>query len=662
MAGTVRAKCPHCGVSMEIDEKFVGKQGRCGKCRKVFTVEAPKSKPASDNPFDTMMEDPFEISQTTQLEMDNPFLSAPSEPSPKPTGEVKQKVVAEALKPKTMKVEPPAAVPPKAESTSKPAPVASAPPKEPASTAPEDNPFAGLMDSEDNRETGEDNPFATFETPTMPTGLVMTSDFLNPAPAGKEVIPTGETEAKPPVKPAEKREEPAPAPAIFPESQASEDDNPIPETIAALPPSVEPATPFDPPKAPVQEPKEQKPAPTREVIEERFVPSRVPPSRSAANFANHKIEAVEATLVELPCKGTFLLAGGTYAAHGKPTPRVLVKVVGTNGVAGWGEVTPCPTWCYETTETILSTIRNYLAPAVRGLPAWDVDRVVREMDRVIQPGATIGQPLAKSGIDSALHDMLARTLEVPLHVLLGGKRVDSIWLSYIISAHSAEEAVEQAKKGLQLGYTAFKVKVGMNNEVIDRQIVEAVKESSPPDTFLWVDANQGYGVDTAMRQAQYFGRLGVQAFEQPLKGARISAFRRLVNLQSVPIALDETLGSPADLIEHIKAEAVDLPVAKLQRCGGHRHSSQFCTVAEAAGLRLMGSGLCETDLGLSHGIQLFSAFGIDLPCDLNGRQFVESCYLKETVTVENGRVAIPDRPGCGVEVDEDKVAQYKVDC
>src|SRR5690606_11647985 len=133
-----------------------------------------------------------------------------------------------------------------------------------------------------------------------------------------------------------------------------------------------------------------------------------------------------------------------------------------------------------------------------GLPAWDVGRVVREMDRVIQPGATIGQPLAKSGIDSALHDMLARTLEVPLYVLLGGKRVDSIWLSYIVSAHSADEAAEQTKRGLELGDTAFKVKVGMNNEAIDRSIVEAAANVAPKDAFLWVDANQGYGLDTAM--------------------------------------------------------------------------------------------------------------------------------------------------------------------
>ncbi len=370
------------------------------------------------------------------------------------------------------------------------------------------------------------------------------------------------------------------------------------------------------------------------------------------------VDAIEVTIVKLPCKSTFHLAGGDFSQQGQPTPRALVKVVGSNGVVGWGEVTPCPTWCYETSETITSTIRKYLAPAVVGMPAWNFDAIARKMDRVIQPGATIGQPLAKSGIDVAIHDMLARTLGVPLYVLLGGKRLDRIQLSYIVSAADADEAAAQTRRGLELGYAAFKIKVGMHGEQRDFEIVAAVYATAPKGTFLWVDANQGYGLDNAIRQAKRMATLGVAAFEQPLKGSRPSEFRRLVELGAVPIAIDESLCSPTDLIEYIKAGAVDLPVAKIQRCGGLWWSRQFCHIAESAGLRLMGSGLCETDLGLATGVHLFAAFGIDLPCDLNGRQFVESSYLGQTVHINGGFATVPDSPGIGVEVDESLVRQF----
>lgn len=370
------------------------------------------------------------------------------------------------------------------------------------------------------------------------------------------------------------------------------------------------------------------------------------------------IEAIEVTIVNLPCKATFHLSGGDFSQQGLPTPRALVKVVGSNGVAGWGEVTPCPTWCYETSETITTTIRKYLAPALLGMPAWNFDVIARKMERVINPGATIGQPLAKSGIDIAIHDMFARTLEVPLYVLLGGKRLDKIQLSYVVSASNPDEAAAQTKRGLELGYTAFKIKVGIHGEEEDYKHVAAVFETAPKGTFLWVDANQGYGLDNAIRQAKRMATLGVAAFEQPLRGSRPSEFRRLVELGAVPIAIDESLCSPTDLMEYIKAGAVDLPVAKVQRCGGLYWSRQFCHVAESAGLRLMGSGLCETDLGLATGVHLFAAFGIDLPCDLNGRQFVESAYLSRTVTIENGWVTVPDSPGTGVEIDETRVHTF----
>ena len=381
-------------------------------------------------------------------------------------------------------------------------------------------------------------------------------------------------------------------------------------------------------------------------------------SQQPAVLTRLKIEAIEVTVVNLPCKATFLLAGGTYSTEGEPTPRALVRVVGSNGVAGWGEVTPCPTWCYETSESITTTIRNYLAPALVGHPAWDIDGVHRTMERLINPGATVGQPLAKSGIDSALHDLLARTLEVPLYVLLGGKRLDAIKLSYVVSAHDADEAAEQTRRGLELGYTGFKVKVGIHGEHEDFRQVAAVAETAPKGTFLWVDANQGYELDSAIRQARRLADLGVEAFEQPLKGSRPSDFRRLVGLGAVPIAIDESICSPTDLMEYIKAGAVDLPVAKIQRCAGLGPSRLFCSVAEAAGLRLLGSGLCETDLGLATGCHLFSAHGIGTPVDLNGRQFVESAYLSRGAVIERGTVTLSDSPGTGVEVDAELVRQY----
>lgn len=78
-------------------------------------------------------------------------------------------------------------------------------------------------------------------------------------------------------------------------------------------------------------------------------------------------------------------------------------------------------------------------------------------------------------------------------------------------------------------------------------------------------------------------------------------------------------------------------------------------------MRLMGSGLTDSDLGLAASLHLFSAYGIDTPVDLNGRQFIDSPYAGETVRVEKGVARVPDAPGLGVEVDEAVVRELAVD-
>src|SRR5205823_6891329 len=102
--------------------------------------------------------------------------------------------------------------------------------------------------------------------------------------------------------------------------------------------------------------------------------------------------------------------------EGRTVPRILVKVT-AGGVTGWGEATPART-C-ETAESILTTIRHHLAPALVGRTAWDLDGITSAFDRAVNRGFTIGAPLAKAAVDMAVHDLLGRALGLSLGVLWG---------------------------------------------------------------------------------------------------------------------------------------------------------------------------------------------------------------------------------------------------
>jgi len=369
-----------------------------------------------------------------------------------------------------------------------------------------------------------------------------------------------------------------------------------------------------------------------------------------------KIAAVEVFVVALPFRAVFVLAGGVAGNPSTPTERVLVKVRTEGGATGWGEATPTPRWTYETTETIVSTLRRYLMPAVLGIEAWNLDALHRAMDRAIAPGMTTGAPLAKSALDVACHDAWGRALGVPVHQLLGARRRDAFDLTWMVSTLDPGEAERHVAEGLEAGYAMFDVKIGMHGEHGDHELVRRTRAAAG-DRFVQVDANRGYRLDVALRQARRFGELDVALFEQPLDGYALSGYRRLHADSPIPIGLDESLRAVPDLLEYVRADAIGVAVAKVQRNAGLWRSRQLCQAAEAAGLGLSLSGLTETDLGLAAGLHLAAAFDIS-PLQLNGPQYLDTPFLGERVWQGGGHVRLPEGPGLGVEVDEGWVRRH----
>ena len=372
-----------------------------------------------------------------------------------------------------------------------------------------------------------------------------------------------------------------------------------------------------------------------------------------------KITKVEAFVLGFPFKSTFVLAGGVAGDANALSHRVLVKLTTASGATGWGEATPTPRWTYETTETIVSTLRRYLAPAVLGIAVWNLDALHRAMERTINPGVTPGSPLAKSAIDVAAHDAWGRALGVPVHQLLGGLRREVFDLTWMVSVERPDDAERVVGEGLDAGYTMFDAKIGMHGEAGDFDLLQRTRRAAGSRS-LQVDANRGYKVDAALRQARRFEVLGVTLFEQPLNGFNLSGYRRLQAASPVPIGIDESLRSVPDLLEYVRADAIGVAVAKVQRNAGLYRSRQLCETALAAGLELSLSGLTETDLGLAAGLQLAAAFDIN-PLQLNGPQYLETDFLHERVWQGGGQVRLPRGPGLGVEVDEARVRRNAIE-
>jgi muconate cycloisomerase len=365
------------------------------------------------------------------------------------------------------------------------------------------------------------------------------------------------------------------------------------------------------------------------------------------------ITNVEVFPLILPMKQNFLISGGSVGDQNAGAPHVYVKITDDSGHEGWGEARPSHRWSYETIESVISTIQNYFKPVIMGVQSENLDQIHTALNQQIKNG----QPIAKAAIDMALYDLIGQQNKKSLARLWFSEPKANIELSYLISTNSPDEAAEKAKYALVNGYKGVDVKIGFNLKQ-DMEIAEAVKHTAP-NLYFRVDANQGYTFSSAVKAADYLGQLGVDVFEQPLKSTDLIGHAQLRKKVSIPIALDESIWTPADLMQAIRLEACDTAVIKLTKMGGLTGARRCGEIAREAGLDLLGGGLTESTLGLTASAHLFNYLKIETPVDLNGPLFLKDDPVEERSLLQESTVHLNDAFGIGCTINDTKLQQYK---
>ena len=369
-----------------------------------------------------------------------------------------------------------------------------------------------------------------------------------------------------------------------------------------------------------------------------------------------RIESIEVFPIRLPMKAVLTLPRGPTRTLEEGKRVALVKMTDSDGNVGWGEAGPSRRWSAETLESCVTSIRGYLAPAVIGHDMFDIAGLHSKMNRELAVGLDPGQPIAKCALDLALHDLIGKRLGISVQSWLGSKRADSVTLSRLVSAASPDEAARLTTEGLAEGYRGFKVKVGHQKE-LDVDIVKAVVEAAK-GAFVWPDANQGYTVEEALRFSRAFEAMGVTLFEQPVMMSDIYGMKKLLSASSLTIALDEAAMGLPFVIELLRREAVEGLAIKVSKVGGLHYARQMCDLALNSGLTLMGSGLMDAPIGFAASVHLFAAYGLTLPVDLNGPQFISEDYLAEPLPVHQQVASVPSGPGLGITIDEAKIRRF----
>lgn len=372
-----------------------------------------------------------------------------------------------------------------------------------------------------------------------------------------------------------------------------------------------------------------------------------------------KIERIDVLPVRLPLKAVVTLSRGVSRTLEEGKQIALVRITGDDGTVGWGEAGPSRRWSAETTHSVYTTIKHYLAPALIGRDPFDIAGLHAIMNTEMAPGLDPGQPIAKAAVDVAVHDLICRKLDIPLQAWLGSKKLDGVEQARLVSTDNPDSAAEITQAALDEGFKAFKVKVG-HDPAVDVDCVRAVIDTAPGCT-VWPDANQGYALDQALLMARAFEDLGIEVFEQPIPMTDVTGMRKLMNSTRLTIVLDEAAMSIPYLVELMRRDAVEGIAIKVNKVGGLYYARQMCDLARSTGMTLIGSGLMDAPIGFAASVHLFAAYGIDFPVDLNGPQHIAEDYLAEPYPMDGQRALVPQGPGLGITIDEDKIAAFRLD-
>ena len=338
---------------------------------------------------------------------------------------------------------------------------------------------------------------------------------------------------------------------------------------------------------------------------------------------------------------------------GTGRPAVLVKITADDGTVGWGESVPVPRWSYETLESAVSTIERYLAPVILGRNPFDLKGAHDAMNREVANSFSTGAPITKSGIDMALHDLIGKASGLNIAELWGREPGKELVLSWTLNPKTLDELEPLIEKGRERGYENFNVKVAPDTK-FDIEMCRTLKRLVP-EGFLWADANGGYDLATALDVAPRLADAGVAVLEQPLPSNRLTGYQELIRQGALPIVLDEGVVSPTDLIEFIKLGCCNGAALKPARCGGLVSAAQQVEILENEGLLFLGSGLTDPDVSLAASLILYGAYGLKYPAALNGPQFLGASVIKDPFIPQGGKVRIPQGPGLGIEIDEEKL-------
>jgi len=326
---------------------------------------------------------------------------------------------------------------------------------------------------------------------------------------------------------------------------------------------------------------------------------------------------------ELHLKHVFTLASGSRST----TPVMLTELEFDN-IVGYGEAS-MPPYLGESHQSATAFLSKV------DLSGFNSPFLMEDILTYIDQLAP-GNYAAKASVDIALHDLAGKLMKQPWYKIWGLNPAKTPNTSFTIGIDKPE--VVKTKVIEAAPYKILKVKLGQGN---DKEMITTVR--SETDKPICVDINQGWtDRNMALDMAHWLKDQGVVFIEQPMSKTSVDDIAWLTQHSPLPIIADEAIQTISDF--HNVQGAYSGINVKLMKCGGLRAAFIMMKMAKSLGMKVMIGCMTETSCAVSAAAQLSPLADW---ADLDGNLLIDN-DVYEGVTVKDGKLILPDRPGIGI--------------
>ena len=353
----------------------------------------------------------------------------------------------------------------------------------------------------------------------------------------------------------------------------------------------------------------------------------------------------------------------TFVVECYRTNWVFVKVETDEGISGVGEGT------LEYKEKALLGAVEHIRSALVGKDPRQIEKHYHDIyrDAYWRGGAVLMSAL--SAVETALWDILGKSLGVPVYQLLGGKVNDDCRIyvnGWFAGAKEPEEFAEKAKKAVERGVTALKWDpfgksyLQISNQDLDRALrcIAAVREAVGNQVDLLIEGHGRFDVPTGIRIARELEPFHPMWFEEPVPPNNLEALQAVREKSPVPIAAGERLYTRFDYNDLFRTRAADYIQPDVSHAGGILELKKIAAAAEAhyipfAPHNPSGPIANAATLQLAACCPNFCILEI-MYSDVAYRKYVTD----ESLTYKDGRIQIGDKPGLGITLNKEECRKH----